>query len=186
LSPEPIAEFRPGPAFGDDMRLMSNGSSPRAQGAPIGPDAALSLGKESEDPMKAMPQIQKVMTPMPHTIGKDIPMTKALELMREHQIRHLPVQDGGQLVGIVTDRDVKLAASFSRAVELTAEDVMTPDPYSVGPETPLDEVVRAMADHKYGCAIVRQANGKVVGIFTNVDGMRVLSDELVANHRSRA
>ena len=40
-----------------------------------------------------------------------------------------------------------------------------------------------MAEHKYGCAIVRQKNGKVVGIFTLTDGMRVLSDTLKANYK---
>jgi CBS domain-containing protein len=55
--------------------------------------------------MKQMPQIQKVMTPMPHTIGRDISIKTAFEMMREHRIRHLPVQEGGKLVGIFTAVD---------------------------------------------------------------------------------
>jgi acetoin utilization protein AcuB len=128
--------------------------------------------------MKQMPQIQKFMTAMPHTIGKDIPIKQALGMMREHQIRHLPVQVAGHLTGVLTDRDLKLAASFVGAEELKVEDVMTPDPYTVAPETPLDRVVLEMAEHKYGCAIVRQQNGKVVGIFTATDGLRVLAETL--------
>jgi acetoin utilization protein AcuB len=128
--------------------------------------------------MKQMPQIQKFMTTMPHTIGKDIPIKTALNMMREHRIRHLPVEDGGKLVGILTDRDLKLAASFSDASELQVEEVMTPDPYTVSPDAPLDQVVLQMAEHKYGCTIIQQANGKVVGIFTAVDGLRALGETL--------
>jgi len=136
--------------------------------------------------MKQMPQIQKFMTPMPHTIGQDIPLKTALSMMREHRFRHLPVQDGGKLVGILTDRDVKLAASFAGAAELTVSDVMTPDPFTVGPETSLDFVVLEMAEHKYGCAVIEQGNGKVVGIFTATDALRVLGEQLGMSFRPAA
>ncbi len=133
--------------------------------------------------MKAMPMIQKFMTPMPHTVGRDIPIKTAITMMREHRIRHLPVQDGGKLVGVLTDRDIKLAASFEGAEDLIAEEVMTPDPYTVTPDAAADQVAREMAEHKWGCAIVQQDNGKVVGIFTAVDGMRVLGEMLEAHYR---
>jgi acetoin utilization protein AcuB len=128
--------------------------------------------------MKQMPQIQKFMTAMPHTIGKEIPLKTALTMMREHRIRHLPVQDGGKLIGVLTDRDLKLATSFADSQNLKVEEVMTPDPYTAVPEMPLDRVVFEMAEHKYGCAIIQQGNGKVVGIFTAVDGLRVLGETL--------
>jgi acetoin utilization protein AcuB len=136
--------------------------------------------------MKQMPQIQKFMTAMPHTVGRDIPLKTALSMMREHHIRHLPVQDGGKLVGILTDRDVKLASSFADAQGLNVEEVMTPDVYKVKPEAALDAVVTEMAEHKYGCAVIEQGNGKVVGIFTSIDAMRVLAETLDANYRSRS
>lgn len=125
--------------------------------------------------MKQMPKVEKVMTPMPHTIGKSIPLKKALDVMRTNQIRHLPVQEESHLVGVLTDRDIKLAAAFQGPGELTVEDVMTQDPFTVLPSASLDRVVEEMAEHKYGCAVVKQANGKVVGIFTAVDGLRYLS-----------
>ena len=134
--------------------------------------------------MKQMPMIEKVMTPMPHTVGNDIPVKTAYDLMKQHRIRHLPVQKGGELVGVITDRDIKLATSFSGPTELTVEDVMTPDPYSVAPRAALDEVGLEMAEHKYGCAIVRQDNGKVVGIFTAIDALRYLA-QLTQEHYKR-
>ena len=57
--------------------------------------------------MKAIPQISKYMTTTPHTIGAEQPLDKAMTMMREYKIRHIPVLDGGRLVGIISDRDLK-------------------------------------------------------------------------------
>jgi len=133
-----------------------------------------------------MPQIHKFMTPMPHTVGDTIPLQKAFSMMREFRIRHLPVLMNGKLVGILTDRDLKLATSFKSEGELKVEEVMTPDPYSVMPEAPVDQVVLEMAEKKYGCAVVQQANGKVVGIFTANDGLRVLGEQLASFYKHNA
>ncbi|MCM0607166.1 MAG: CBS domain-containing protein [Xanthomonadaceae bacterium] len=128
--------------------------------------------------MKTMPKIQKVMSTQPHTIGQDIRLKTAMNMMREHGVRHLPVEQGGKLVGVLTDRDVKLVSAFKGSDSMTVEEAMTPDPYTVGPDVALDHVVSEMAEHKYGCAIVMQDNGKVVGIFTANDGLRVLAETL--------
>lgn len=133
--------------------------------------------------MKTMPKIQKYMTTMPHTIGHDIPLKTALGMMREYGIRHLPVQKGGKLIGVLTDRDIKLAASFTESEKFSVEDVMTPDPYCVKPDKDLSEIAMEMAEHKYGCAIIQQDNGKVVGIFTATDGLRVLAEVLDSNYK---
>jgi len=124
--------------------------------------------------------IRDYMTANPHTIGKGIPIKKALEMMREYRIRHLPVQDAGKLVGILTDRDLKLASSFEGAWDFRSEDIMTPDAYAVSPDAPLSKVVEEMAEHKYGSVIVQEPQGKVVGIFTSVDALKVLSELLAA------
>jgi acetoin utilization protein AcuB len=120
-------------------------------------------------------QIQKYMTAAPHSIGSDQTIAKASLLMNEHRIRHLPVLKGGHLVGILTDRDIKLVETF-RDVDPTkvkVDEAMTEQPYSVNPEASLDQVVETMAENKYGSAVVLQ-NHKVVGIFTTVDACRVL------------
>ncbi len=134
--------------------------------------------------MKQIPKIEKYMTTMPHTVARDLSVVKGLELMRMHCIRHLPVEEDGKLIGVVSDRDIKLAASFQSDSALRIDDIMTPDPYTVKLQTPLDAVVSEMAEHKYGCAIVVQDNGKVVGIFTAVDGLRVLSEVIQQNYRA--
>lgn len=128
---------------------------------------------------KPIPTIQKYMTTTPHTIGSEQTIAKAASLMSEHRIRHLPVLHGGHLLGVLSDRDVKLIETF-RDVDATktrVEEAMTEQPYTVDPGTPLDEVVRTMAEKKLGSAVVVQ-NQKVVGIFTTVDACQALSDLL--------
>lgn len=136
--------------------------------------------------MKTMPKVNKFMTALPHTIGADISVKKAIELMREFRIRHLPVQKGGQLVGVISDRDIALARSFQGPGELNVDDVMTPDPYVVKLEASLDDVVLEMAEHKYGCAIVQQENGKIVGILTDNDALRILGETLRQHYKTAA
>lgn len=128
---------------------------------------------------KPIPTIQKYMTTSPHAIGRDQPLTLAHKVMKEHDIRHLPVLDGGVLVGMVTSRDVALIETLRDVdpTKVTVEDAMSTTIYSVKPDTPLDEVVNTMAEHKYGSAVVMQ-NNHVVGIFTTVDACRSLAELL--------
>jgi len=129
--------------------------------------------------MKAIPQIQKYMTYVPKSIGADQPITKAREVMKTMHLRHLPVLKGGQLVGILTDRDINLVLQFNDVdpKTLKVEEAYTPDPYFTSPSTPLNEVVSHMAEKKYGCALIVD-NGKLVGIFTETDAYKALSELL--------
>jgi len=128
---------------------------------------------------KPIPTIQRYMTTLPHSIGSEQPMARAHIMMREHHFRHLPVLHGGKLVGVLSDRDLHLVETL-RDVDpekVTVEEAMTRDPYTVQPDTALDEVVATMAEHKYGCAVVMQ-NEKLVGIFTTVDACRAFAELL--------
>ena len=116
------------------------------------------------------------MTPSPHTIGSQQTLSVAHKLMRDFGLRHLPVLDGGKLVGIVSQRDLYFLETLRDVIpETTAvSEAMTEDAYAVPPGTPLDEVADAMARGKYGCAVVTE-HGKLLGIFSAVDGLRVLA-----------
>ncbi len=128
---------------------------------------------------KPIPTIQKYMTTSPHSIGVEQPLSKAHDVMRELKIRHLPVLHGGKLVGMLTDRDLHLVESLAGVdpTKVKVEDAMATVVYAVPPESPLDEVVDTMAEHKYGSAVIMQ-NEKVVGIFTTVDVCRALAELL--------
>jgi acetoin utilization protein AcuB len=126
---------------------------------------------------KAIPPVQKYMTPSPHTIGVEQTLSHASDVMRQFGIRHLPVLKGGQLTGMITDRDVAVIRGFKGvdAKEVLVEDAMSGVPYTVSPDSPVSEVAAEMAEKKYGSAIVVQ-NQKVVGVFTAVDACRVLAE----------
>jgi acetoin utilization protein AcuB len=128
---------------------------------------------------KPIPAVSKFMTPGPHSIGAEQTLARAQAVMREHNIRHLPVLHGGKLMGIVTDRDLHLVESLKDVDPrlVTVSDAMSDSVYAVSPDTPLDEVVSEMGGRKYGSAVVMQ-NEKVVGIFTTVDVCRALADLL--------
>lgn len=127
-----------------------------------------------------MPPMSRYMTRQPWTIRSDATMTQAHALMRRHTIRHLPVLDGGALVGLVSERDLHLIETLpgSDPAVVTVEEAMTSDVYTVDPEAPIDVVVEHMANRKQGSAIVVDRNGIVVGIFTTVDALQVLADVL--------
>jgi acetoin utilization protein AcuB len=120
--------------------------------------------------------VKKFMTPMPHTVGVDQPLSVAHRMMREHAIRHLPVLSGGKLAGILSERDMALVETLRDVDPETVQtgEAMSQLVYAVEPETPLATVAAEMAEHKYGCAVV-MAGQKVVGVFTTVDAMRALA-----------
>lgn len=128
---------------------------------------------------KPIPTVVKYMTMSPHTIGADQSLEHARVIMKEHDIRHLPVLRGGELVGMVTERDLALVEQFEEidARSTFVEDAMSTTIYKVPPEAPLDEVASEMASRKYGSAVVVQ-NRKVVGIVTTVDVCAALTQLL--------
>lgn len=128
---------------------------------------------------KAIPHIKKYMTTSPHSIGRDQTLSHAHTVMRKYSIRHLPVLEGGVLVGLLSLRDAHLIETLKDVDpnEVKVEEAMSTVVYQVSPEAPLDEVAAAMAEHKYGCAVVMQ-NHHVVGVFTTVDVCRALAELL--------
>jgi acetoin utilization protein AcuB len=125
------------------------------------------------------PTIRKFMTATPYTIGQDQTLSAAHRLMRQHEVRHLPVLTGGKLVGILSQRDLHLIETLEDVDPDTAtvEEAMTMDVYVTPPNTPLDEAARTMAEHKFGSAVVVD-RGKIVGMFTTVDALVALAELL--------
>lgn len=109
------------------------------------------------------------MTPNVVAIVKGASIQEALAKMRQHSIRHLPVIDEQrQLLGWVSDTDLRGALVPSMLEELTVADVMIHQPYTVSPEMRLEEVTRLILDKRIsGLPVVQK--GKLVGVITTVD-----------------
>jgi acetoin utilization protein AcuB len=119
--------------------------------------------------------VDEFMTRSVHTIGARSPLTEAHRIMNEHAIRHLPVLEGGRLMGVVSMRDLHLVETLKGVdpKEVTVDEAMAQEAYTVPPGTELIEVARTMAVHKYGSAVIAR-DGHVEGIFTTVDALRAL------------
>ena len=126
-----------------------------------------------------MPPVSHYMTAQPWTIERDASLREADQLMRAHQIRHLPILEDGRLVGVVSERDLRLleAGAGVNAATTHVDKAMIERPFVVTGDTALDEVVTIMSEHKYGSVIVMGREG-VEGIFTSVDAGRVLAEVL--------
>lgn len=131
--------------------------------------------------MAKPPQMISVMTAFPHSVDRSATIRHAREFMREHHVHHLPVTEGGELCGVVTDRDIKLflGPDFDYPDEdtLKVEDVYVEDAYIVEADASVEQVVQHMADRHIGSALVTR-NGKLVGIFTTSDVCACYAREL--------
>jgi acetoin utilization protein AcuB len=125
-----------------------------------------------------MPPINRYMTRQPWTLPSTASLLDALELMRTHAIRHLPIVDHGQLVGILSERDILRIERFVELRCTRAREAMSESPFTARDEDAMDDVVRAMGAHRRGCVVVLGRDGGVDGIFTATDACRVLADVL--------
>ncbi|MBI3064862.1 MAG: CBS domain-containing protein [Deltaproteobacteria bacterium] len=128
-----------------------------------------------------MPVVGAVMTSFPHFVDADDTVAKVERLMDERAIRHLPVQERGRVVGIVSERDlhhfIKRSAPVEEKNNVRARDIMVADPYVVSFNTPLNEVVSEMAQRHIGSAIVTRS-GKLAGVLSANDVCRILGEYL--------
>ena len=121
---------------------------------------------------KKMPKVKTVMTAFPHSVKKDTSIQSAQNFMRQHRLHHLPVTQDDEVIGVLSDRDIKLLlgpdCDYPSEKDLTVEDAYLPNAYIVDLSTPLDEVLETMAKRHIGSAIITR-KGKLAGVFTHED-----------------
>ncbi len=129
--------------------------------------------------VRQFPVVGQYMTPAPHTIAPTRSLAAARRLMKEHQVRHLPVLDGGRVAGLLSERDLLLIETLPgvNPTDVRVEEAMVQDVFAVEPEAPVGEVVQHMIALKLGSAVVCR-EGRVVGVFTTIDALRALHDLL--------
>ena len=113
-------------------------------------------------------QVSKRMVRKLVTISPNTSILKAMEVMRKNSIRHLPVVDGKDFVGLVTEGDLRQASLLSMVDKVSIEDVMIKKPVTVSPEASLEEAAKLISTHKIGGLPVVKRN-RLVGIITIVD-----------------
>lgn len=125
------------------------------------------------------------MTPNPITIEEDASVIEAIHLLKERNIRRLPVMKKGKLTGLVTE---KMLFGYMPAKATTLDQwelhyllsktpvraAMNPTPHTVHPETPLAEAAKLIHDRKLNGIIVVDAKGSLVGLLTTTNALEAL------------
>jgi acetoin utilization protein AcuB len=131
-----------------------------------------------------------LMTPDPLTVTPQASIAAVWDLMREAEVRHLPVVQGGALVGMLSDRDlarvdmgrllkVEGADALRQELAIPISEIMTTDVISVEPDTEVGDVIGLLIDHRIGALPVADADTRdVVGIISYVDVLRALQSLL--------
>jgi CBS domain-containing protein len=127
--------------------------------------------------------VEKVMQREYASVRSDERLDFVDDVMALGRVRHMPVVDGGKLVGVVTQRDL-LAASLSRALDFDAQErraflrsvnvgeVMAKKPITAGPATTLEQAAQLMLRHKIGCLPVVGPAEEALGLLTETDLLR--------------
>ena len=117
------------------------------------------------------------MTPFPHTIGQEQQLEIAAETMKKNGFRHLPVLHGGELIGLLSSRDIDFLRSVAGVTmaELTVEEAMSQDVKTVDLDYSMVAVLSIMAERKVGSIVVTEGK-RPVGIFTTTDAVQLLLD----------
>src|SRR5512142_687393 len=136
-------------------------------------------------PTRAKLTVGDWMTDTPITIEEDASVLEAIHLLKERNIRRLPVMRAGRLVGLVTEKMLlgympaqgtsldqwELNYLLSRTPVKAA---MNPTPHTVTPDTPLADAARLLHDRKLNGVLVLNARGDLVGLLTTTNALEAL------------
>ena len=133
-----------------------------------------------------------LMTPDPVTIAPGATIAEAWDLMRELDIRHLPVVEGEALIGMLSDRDLGVLEVGRQLIEEGADalrqrlaqpviQAMSTDVVAAEPDTDVSELLTLLLEHKVGAIpVVLPDTRQIVGIVSYIDVLRALQDALEA------
>jgi CBS domain-containing protein len=118
------------------------------------------------------------MTRRVTAILPEMSLRSAWQIMQDRHIRHLPVVSAGKLLGILSDRDVMLRATFEHGRVTVPLDpaggAMTPSPYVSRRSSSIADVARIMTQHKIDALPVLGADDELVGLVTSSDLLMLL------------
>lgn len=142
--------------------------------------------------------IREYMTPNPITVDEEVSITDAAEVMKKRRIRRFPVVRNNELVGIVTDRDLRSAAPsqvisldayerqlmpelYKLLTQIKIKDIMSRKLITVKPDQTIVTAANLMLDHRISGLPVLDEAKKLVGIITEGDIFKALVDLTGAN-----
>lgn len=129
---------------------------------------------------KGIPLMQEVMTVSPRAVAADAPLSEAAHIMTELGIHHLPVTDAGDVISVVSDRDIMRISIPARPIDadgLVIRDICQQRAYAADVNDPLDRVLDVMVDKRISSVLVMR-EGELAGIFTATDACRLLAATL--------
>jgi acetoin utilization protein AcuB len=128
--------------------------------------------------------VKECMTKDPVTCSPDEDVRVAFGKLTDLKIRQAPVVEGGKLVGIVTDRDLRMAVVETVSGQgLTVRSVMTPKPVTVAEDAPLREAAALLSKNKFNALPVLSAAGELAGVLTTTDVLNGLVRALDAEKK---
>jgi acetoin utilization protein AcuB len=181
---ERLAEARPGD-FAVPQSMVAAGGVVRPRRR-HGRAASTPRQTQEESPMTA----RDLMTSNPATVTPRTTIAEAWDLMRELDVRHLPVVEGEALVGMLSDRDLgnldvtsllteEGADALRRRLSRPVIQLMSTDIVAAEPETEVSELVTLLLEHKVGAIpVVTPDTRQIVGIVSYIDVLRVLQKVL--------
>lgn len=132
-----------------------------------------------------MIKVERWMTRNPYTIEADASIIEAMHLMKEKNIRRLPVTCNGKFCGLITELMIKsFMPGQSTSMDTweihyilakaTVRDAMNPHPMTIAPDTPLCQAAQIIHDNKLNGLCVTDADNNLVGLLTNTNLMEAL------------
>ncbi len=121
-------------------------------------------------------KIKHIMTPCPYYITAQSSLDDALKKMALHGIRHLPVTDNDELIGLVSERDLRLSQFVCKTTQYcpTVGQTCVGEVFIVHGDRDVAELADQMAREKRECAIICDEAENVIGIFTTTDAFKLI------------
>lgn len=123
--------------------------------------------------------VSQYMSPTPVTIGVNEDYGSAFDIMQARDLHHLPVvNDAGDVVGIVTRRDLQLGARFFHEAPTEVSEVMHAPVVTIAQDANLAAAAERMTADRIGCLPVVDGDRSLTGMITETDLFRALQDLL--------
>jgi CBS domain-containing membrane protein len=142
--------------------------------------------------------VSHLMSSDPIAVQPSDPMSLVKQLMDENKIRHIPVvDDDGEILGLITRRDLLLrqglsatdelpyASEMDALEEIRVDEIYIREPETVSEDTPIEEAARILLENKFGCLPVVEGS-VLVGILTESDFVRYLRGPMDASFAHEA